>query len=459
VEDSFSFKVEDGFGGSGVAIVTINPPGSETPPPPDPDTVIAHDGADTTTTDTPVTLTLLASAPTGVSVTFSIVPGTGPSSGTLADLFQGGESPQRSANVLYTPDSEFEGVDSFQFEACGPIGVDLVCDTATASIQVSPASVEEGELAPDQSVATPQDTPVTFNLGSLSGSTGPSLASNTAPLRAITGKAAFIDLAEIAGNVADGDENGLGDNHNTLPGSAPVFISAGVDQTGGAGSNGTVRIHIEWDVTGMAPIGPDGTARVTLTTHRGTTDSRDTYFFAGPGGNSTLEDTDFEACCLDDLGAGMPVTGVVGSIGTFSFDVRSALNAALASGATHLTVQGRVDEELAGPASGLEIHSSATGNEDELPVLEVTTPGVTPPTSFTITSLPTGGSLFEGTTPITAVPYTLSGDSVSFTPNSGFTGETTFFYEAALGPVVDLGKVTIFVLDCASNAAECNDGR
>ena len=45
----------------------------------------------------------------------------------------------------------------------------------------------------------------------------------------IVGRAAFLDGAEMAGNVADGDGNGFGDDHNALPGPALVLMSAGVD--------------------------------------------------------------------------------------------------------------------------------------------------------------------------------------------------------------------------------------
>ena len=465
LEDSFSFQVSDGFGGTGTAVVTINPPGSETQPPPDPDTVVAHDGSDTTTTDRAVTLTLLASAPSGVGVVFSIVDGTGPASGTLGDLVQGTEVPQRSATVVYTPGAGFEGLDGFQFEACGTIGLDEVCDTASVTIQVSPAVVEPNEIAPDRSVSTPQDTTVTFTLGSLSGSTG-GFAAVTAALRAITGKAISFDPAEVAGNVADADENGFGDNHNdNLAGGVPVLVSAGVDQSGGPGSNGTTRIQMEWDISSLtAPITGETSAQIMLTTNRGTTDSLNTFFFAGPGGNGTLEDNDFESGnAFEPLGVVMPVTGLVGADGTFSFDIRSALNDAISASAQFFTVQARVDETLTGPARGLQIYSSAdnTLNDGKLPGLVLSSPPPTAPATYTITSLPLNGVLFEGTTQITAVPYTLGGNSISYAPNTAFQGTDSFGYEAVLGELVDTGlvNITIVFVNCANDADDCDDGR
>ena len=466
LEDSFSFQVDDGFGGIGTAVVTINPPGSETEPPPDPDTVVAHDGSDTTTTNRPVTLTLLASAPAGVGVTFSIVDGTGPASGELGTLVQGTEVPQRSANVVYTPDTGFEGLDGFQFEACGTIGLDEVCDSASVTIQVSPEVVEEGELAPDRTVTTPQDTQVTFSLGSLSGSSS-GFAATAEALRTITGKAISFDPAEVAGNVADADENGFGDNFNDgLASGAPVFVSAGVDQSGGAGSNGTVRIQMEWDISSLTtPIGPEVSAQILLTTNRGAADSLDTFFFAGPGGSGALEDADFESAdAYEQLdGVVLPVTGPQGADGTFGFDIRDVLNDAIAAGASFLTVQARVNETATGPAGGMQIYSSANNplTDGKLPGLVLSSPPPTAPPTFEITSLPINGLLFDGATQITAVPHVLSDNLVTYTPNTGFQGTDTFGYKATLFDVVDFGNVTISIVfvNCANDADDCDDGR
>ena len=84
-----------------------------------------------------------------------------------------------------------------------------------------------------------------------------------------------------------------------------------------------------------------------------------------------------------------------------------------------------------------------------------------PPTTFVVTSLPLFGVLLEGTTPITVVPYTLDGNSLSYAPNSGFQGDDSFAYEATFADIVDTGTVFIRVrlLDCQDNAEDCDDGR
>lgn len=57
--------------------------------------------------------------------------------------------------IIYTPDNEFVGLDSFEYTACER-GSSTVCDTATVSIDVI--------LAVDDTETTPVDTPITISL-------------------------------------------------------------------------------------------------------------------------------------------------------------------------------------------------------------------------------------------------------------------------------------------------------
>lgn len=463
LEDSFTFAVTDPAGASGSAVVTINPPGAEEPPPPPPETVVVPDTSDQVSKDTATTLSMAGKAPEGVSLTFAIVPGTGPAHGTLGPVVQGSETPQRTATVLYTPDPGFLGADAFDFEACGEIAFVTVCDTGTFSIQVVEPVVEPPVNAPDRSVTTPAETEVEI---SLSGAVlSPSLAPRRVLLRP---RAAFIDGAEVAGNVADANGDGFGDNHNALPGSVPVFMSAGVDQAGGAGSNGTVRMHVEWDVSGFGGLaGQLESAEVILSTHRGTTDSLDTFFFwVAEDGDGLLTDSDFEATAEQVPGVVMPVPPgmAVGADGSFSFSVLGPLASALDSGFGVFSIQGRVDESLVGPARGLEVRTTAAGNLSSFlePRLSLATPGVTPPLVFTIETLPAAGTLRDGLgTLITTVPYTLPDARVSYTPSTGFLGQTSFQYGVSNGVTVDFGLITVTVAlaGCETNVSFCDDGR
>ena len=449
-EDGFIFQVADPDGAFGMAVVRINPPDAPEGPSPDPiDTVVAFDAAAETAVELAVTIVLLGGAPCDgdcdgigedVPLTFSIA--AGPAHGTLEDLTQGAETPRRTASVTYAPADDFEGDDAFDFTACGLIDAVEVCDAATVTVAVF------GELAQDQSVTTFENKPVTITLTGTAGAGSKSLV--------VRGKAAFIDGAEIAGNVADAGGDGFGDNHNDLPGSSPVLMSAAVDAAGGAGSNGVVRMQIEWDVSGLAGLAGDlVTADVILHTVVGSVDSLDTFFFAGTAEqDALLTDSDFEAPAAAIPGVVMPVPpgAEAGDEGTFTFDVKPQLLAALTGDRSFFSIQGRVDEGLAGGGfqRGLQVRTTAAGNLASFlePQLALTTPGVTPPAlTFTILTLPAHGTLRDALgSPITAVPAILTSPDVTYTPDLGFTGTDQFTFEVQdLGLNVDVGLVSIFV--------------
>ena len=456
VEDSFVFAATDPQGAIGTATVSINPPEPPEPPEPPLDTVRAVDGSHETPFEAAVSVRLLADAPTGVATTFAMV--AGPGNGTLGALVQGTEVPQRSATVIYTPADGFEGVDSFVFEACGVIASVTECDQGTATIFV------RGRLAENQAVQTSENTEVTVTLGGTPGA-------GTSSLRVPVAHAAFLDGAEIAGNVADANDDGFGDNHNELPGSAPGLMSAGVDLSGGPGSNGVVRMQIEWDISTLHGLaGSLQSAEVLLSTHRGTIDSLPTYFFvATADGNGTLDDGDFELPAVPISGAVMPVVGTVGSDGSFSFDVTGLLRSVLASDRDFFVIQGRVDEQLAnGDAQrGLEVRTTASGNllDHSEPQLAIATPGVTPPElTFSVFTLPASGTLkTSADVPISSAPFTLSDAIVRYKPNPLFTGLDSFQFQVAdaLNVATATVSITVFagVDPCAADGREpgCQD--
>lgn len=458
VSDAFTFSVTDPAGSSGSAVVTINPALDDPPPA----TVVANDSSATVFTATLAILGLSADAPAGVGVTFSIVSGSGPSHGTLSAVTQGTESPQRTASVEYTSDAGYTGPDSFQFQACGVVNASNVCDTATVSLVVAEAPSDVGDdLVSDVTVATPVNDDIVISLS------GNGLDENARTF-ILKPHAASLDPAEIAGNVADADENGVGDNHNNLSSGVPVLMSAGVNSSGGAGSNGTKRMHFEWDVSSFGLGSNLLTAQVILTTHRGTIDSLDTFFYsAAQSGDGQLTDSDFEIDAEQIPGVVMKVPSTtampIGTDGTFTFDVLGELKSALAAGHTHFVIQGRVDEAVPTTERGLEVYTSvaANVNDDKVPMLSLTTPGVTAPVVYSILSLPANGTLFDGTTQITSAPYTLSAASVRYQPGAGYLGPDSFQFRGTLGTTVDDATVNILVFlgNCAIDPRFCDDGR
>jgi hypothetical protein len=224
------------------------------------------------------------------------------------------------------------------------------------------------------------------------------------------------------------------------------------------GIRGVARIEIEWPMSGL-PTSADEieSAQVSLFTHRGTADSLDTFFSAGTQDqDGVLLESDFQTDTGGVL-ATMPVPAgsQPGDEGTFSFDATAAVKAAVAAGFNFFTVQGRVDEGLAGQGfqRGLEVRSTATGNQSlgKVPQLQVVLSGTPPPPTltWTITSLPSpsAGTLtnFATGAPIALNQTFTAQPTLLFTPSYGFTGSTSFNYQVTEGLVVDTALVSILV--------------
>src|SRR5207247_4076365 len=143
----------------------------------------------------------------------------------------------------------------------------------------------------------------------------------------------------------------------------------------------------------------------------------------------------------------VPQSQSVGADGTFSFDVLAQLRAALNAGLTHFTVQGRVNESAQQVSvRGLQVYTTASGNLGSQfePQLGLATAGVTPPRTYRVLSLPAIGTLFDGNTAITSVPYTLPSNLVTYQAPAT-AAQTSFNYEVSLGQTVDSGLVRITV--------------
>ncbi len=262
-ENSFVFAVTDPGGLMGTAAVNINP---DDPTVPDPEAAVvdALDAAVETRDNTPVTITLSADSPRDppgigdpVPLTFSIT--TLPAGSLMDEDANSIESVPfvlPSPQVIYTPPAAGSS-DSFQFKAEGTVGGSPQSDVATITISI----LEGYELAPDQSVGTPLNQPVQFDVVANSGGIGDgggqgqqSAQPIAFTLGADTGREGDGDGprvryasslrralpgADIAGNVSATD-GVTGDGKDNLPGGAPVFVSAGVDvNLGGIDPSGT----------------------------------------------------------------------------------------------------------------------------------------------------------------------------------------------------------------------------
>jgi hypothetical protein len=139
--DSFTFKVNDGTLDSNTAIVTIIvEPINDAP--------VANSQSVITDEDNAVSITLIASDIEGDPLTFSVV--SGPGHGTLS-----GSPP----DLIYTPDTNYNGPDSFTFKANDG---SIDSNTATVSITIEP--INDAPVANSQNVHTFEENTVSITL-------------------------------------------------------------------------------------------------------------------------------------------------------------------------------------------------------------------------------------------------------------------------------------------------------
>ncbi|MFQ6029903.1 MAG: tandem-95 repeat protein, partial [Dehalococcoidia bacterium] len=135
--DSFTFQVNDGVGGSNIATVDITVFEANDPP-------VADDQALATDEDVALGITLTA---TDVdlppqTLTYSVM--TPPSNGTLS-----GTAP----NLTYTPNQDFNGADSFTFQAN-----DGIISSNVATVDIAVNAINDLPVADSQAAATNEDT-------------------------------------------------------------------------------------------------------------------------------------------------------------------------------------------------------------------------------------------------------------------------------------------------------------
>jgi hypothetical protein len=138
--DSFTYMISDGNGGSDTATVTVDVTCVNDPP-------VANDDSASTDEDTAVTIDVLANDTDVDGDTLTVNSLSNPANGTAVV--------NADHTVTYSPDADFNGSDSFTYTASDGKGG---TDTATVIITVN--AVNDPPLAADDSVTTEEDTPV-----------------------------------------------------------------------------------------------------------------------------------------------------------------------------------------------------------------------------------------------------------------------------------------------------------
>ncbi len=139
--DSFTFTVNDGEYSSDPAAFSIQvEPVNDHPK--------AKDGVASTKEDTPVVIVLKGSDLEGDALTYRVL--AGPASGSIS-----GTEP----NIVYTPNVNFNGSDSFTF-----IANDGQADSTAATVSIKVEPVDDSPVAHEDDITTPEDKSVTLTL-------------------------------------------------------------------------------------------------------------------------------------------------------------------------------------------------------------------------------------------------------------------------------------------------------
>ena len=143
-DDSFTYTVSDGNGGSDTAMVSVTVTCVNDAP-------VANDDSAATDEDTAVTIDVLANDSDVEGDGLTAVLDTGPSNGSLTLNADG--------SFTYTPDVNFNGTDSFTYHAN-----DGALDSNVATVQITINPVNDAPVALDDSASTDEDSPVTINV-------------------------------------------------------------------------------------------------------------------------------------------------------------------------------------------------------------------------------------------------------------------------------------------------------
>ena len=161
--DSFTYKAADGFGGSGLATVSITvDPVNDAPVAQDASVSLLEDGSKA------IDLSALASdvETSDANLTYTIV--SGPVHGGLSGP---GENP------TYTPNANFNGSDSFTYKVTdrgdpdncsgGPPACDAAQSSATKTVSITIAPVNDAPVAQDKGVSLAEDGSTPIDLSAL----------------------------------------------------------------------------------------------------------------------------------------------------------------------------------------------------------------------------------------------------------------------------------------------------
>ncbi len=197
--DSFVFQVDDGSGGLATATVDITVTAVNDPPTADPQSV-------STDEDTPLMITLTGSDKAGDTLTFTIA--SPPGNGSLGPITSTGPF---SATVDYTPNADYNGPDSFDFQVDD--GNDLTEATATATVSITvnpindpPTAVADSLTLDEGGTATTLDGGAASVLANDSDTENDNLTVTTTPVSGASNGALTLNADGTFSYTHDGGE-------------------------------------------------------------------------------------------------------------------------------------------------------------------------------------------------------------------------------------------------------------
>ena len=328
-----------------------------------------------TAEDSPKAITLTGSDLDGDPLTFSLTsaPGHGSLAGTLPDL-------------VYTPDPDFNGADSFQF-----LVNDGTSNSDPATITISVAPVNDNPVANDQSASTDEDTPVAIPLD-----------------------ASDVDGDTLIFTITSGPVSG------SLSGTAPsLTYSPHADTSGpdsfsyqvadGQGGSDTATVSITVNPVNDPPVAQDGS----------TTTDEDAPV------SITLQASDIDSPSLTYTVVSGPSNGSLsGAAPDLTYTPDADTNGA--DSFTFIASDGQADSNIATfSITVAPVNDPPTANPQSVTTAEDTSTGITLTGSdvdgdaltFILVTQPFNGSL-EGTAP-----------DLTYTPNADFIGTDSFTFQ------------------------------
>ncbi|WP_422049928.1 beta strand repeat-containing protein [Shimia sp.] len=394
---SFTYVLSDSNGGTETGSVTVTV-GANTPP-------VANDDSATTNEDVAVTLSLIDNDTDLDGDTLTITTLGAASHGSVADNGDG--------SVTYTPNANFNGSDSFTYQISDGNG-----GTDSGSVSVNIAPVNDAPIAVNDATTTNEDTAVVINL--LANDTdldGDSLtisnigpASNGTVVDSGNGTVTYTPVANYNG--PDAFTYTLSDGKGgTDTASVSILVNAVNDDPSAAGDSASTNEDqsVTVDVTGN-DSDPDGDSLTLQSVTQGgfgtvAIDAGQVTYT--PDANANGQDT-FTYTVVDGNGGT--------STATVTIDVIPYNDAPVALADSFITPF----ETPVNIATSDLIANDTDVENDALSVAAVANP--------------VGGTV------------ALSGNTVTFTPATGFTGAASFEYTVADGfGGTDVGTVSVAV--------------